>query len=128
MEKFTITVKDTAHTLPIEGGEWVLKRGEGYSPVQMLVSAVASCGGYVYASVLNNSNIPHTIEKIEVDYTRDETRKASPVASINLVIHAKIAEEYHEKATRCVKLIAPNCPVIQSIDPNMIVTESVQFI
>lgn len=128
MEKLTINVKDTSHTLPIENGSWVLKREQGYSPVQMLVSAVASCGGYVYASVLNNSKIPHEIEKIEVSYLRDEKRKTNPVESIDFVIHVKIAEEFHEKAERCVKLISPNCPVIQSIDPAIVVTEAVKFI
>lgn len=128
MEKLTINVKETSHTLPIENGSWVLKREEGYSPVQMFVAAVASCGGYVYASVLQNSNIPHEIEKIEVQYLRDEKRKTNPVSAIDLVIHAKIDAVFHEKAERCVKLISPNCPVIQSIDPQIVVTESVLFI
>lgn len=128
MEKLTINVKETSHTLPIENGSWILKREEGYSPVQMFVAAVASCGGYVYASVLQNSNIPHEIEKIEVNYLRDEKRKTNPVSAIDLVIHAKIDTAFHEKAERCVKLISPNCPVIQSIDPQIVVTESVLFI
>lgn len=128
MEKLTINVNETTHTLPIENGSWLLKREVGYSPVQMLVSAVASCGGYVYASVLTNSKIPHEIEKIEVSYLRDENRKSQPVSAIDLVIYAKIDDAFHEKAERCVKLIAPNCPVIQSIDPAIVVTESVIFI
>ena len=97
-------------------GNWVLAREKGYSPVQMLVSAVAACGGYVYASVLENSKITAEIEKIEVSYDRDDNKKAQPVSAIQIQFYAKIAEADHDKATPCLKLVSPNGPVIQSLD------------
>ncbi|WP_430611465.1 OsmC family protein [Enterococcus sp. DIV0876] len=109
-------------------GDWILGREQGYSPVQMLVSAVAACGGYVYRSVLKNSKIEAEISKIEVSYDRDPEKKAEPVSAIQIKFSAKVAEADQEKAIRCLKLISPNCPVIQSLDPTIQVTETVVFI
>ncbi|KPG70157.1 OsmC family protein [Enterococcus sp. RIT-PI-f] len=109
-------------------GNWILAREQGYSPVQMLVSAVAACGGYVYRSVLENSKVEAQISKIEVSYDRDPEKKAEPVSAIQIKFTAKVAEADQEKAIRCLKLISPNCPVIQSLDPTITVTETVAFI
>ncbi|OTN75796.1 hypothetical protein A5886_000872 [Enterococcus sp. 8G7_MSG3316] len=109
-------------------GDWILAREQGYSPVQMLVSAVAACGGYVYRSVLENSKVDANISKIEVSYDRNPDKKAEPVSAIQINFSAKVAEADQEKAIRCLKLIAANCPVIQSLDPAIEVTETVVFI
>ena len=93
VEKFELQTK-TAH--------WVLAKEEGYSPVQMLVSAIGACGGYVYQSVLENSHIPFEFEKIEVTYSREVER-------------------------RCLKLGPPNCLVIQSLAERITVEETVVF-
>lgn len=113
--------------LPATPENWILAYEEGYSPVQMLASAVAGCGGYVYQSILENSKIPYTFEKIDVRYTRDETKKAAPLASIALEFFVTIAPEYQERALKCVRLVSPNCPVIQSLDPAIDVSETVVF-
>lgn len=128
VETITLIQGNDKIELPREDGNWVLAREVGYSPVQMLVSAVAACGGYVYQSVLDNSHIPYTFEKIEVSYTRNEERQAQPVQSIAITFFVEISDELHEKAERCVKLVSKNCPVIQSLDPAIEVTEKVKFI
>ena len=128
IETFTLNKVGPAFTLDTPEEPWILLRGEGYSPVQSLVTAAAACAGYVYISVLNNSNVPHEIEKVTVSYTQDMTKKTNPIQSIHVTIYAEIATEYHEKAQRCVKLISPNCPVIQSLDPNIEVVEQVVFL
>ena len=114
--------------LPASPENWQLVRGKGYSPVQMLVSAAAACGGYVYESVLENSHVPFQLFKIEVTYTRDEERRAQPIDSIQIQFFADVPEEFQDKAVRCLKLISPNCPVIQSLDPVIKVEEFVTFI
>ena len=86
------------------------------------------CLRWLYASVLENSKITAEIEKIEVSYDRDDNKKAQPVSAIHIQFYAKIAEADHDKATRCLKLVSPNCPVIQSLDPAIEVTETVTFI
>ncbi|WP_207871767.1 hypothetical protein DOK78_000164 [Enterococcus sp. DIV2402] len=128
IETFTLIQGKEKIELPHETGNWVLAREQGYSPVQMLVCAVAACGGYVYQSVLDNSHIPYQFEKIEADYSRDTERRAEPVQAIQLRFYVKIAEEFQEKAQRCLKLVSPNCPVIQSLDPAIQVEETVEFI
>ena len=128
VETITLIQGNDKIELPREDRNWVLAREVGYSPVQMLVSAVAACGGYVYQSVLDNSHIPYTFEKIEVSYTRNEERQAQPVQSIAITFFVEISDELHEKAERCVKLVSKNCPVIQSLDPAIEVTEKVKFI
>ncbi|MGX7197557.1 OsmC family protein [Enterococcus olivae] len=127
-ERLTLVQGKNKIELPAAQGNWVLAKEQGYSPVQMLVSAVAACGGYVYESVLENSKVPFSLKKIEVHYTRDDERRARPIQSIQICFHAEIAETYQSKAIRCLKLVSPNCPVIQSIDPAIQVTETVEFI
>ena len=51
VETLTIHQGSDKFEMTTPTGNWVLAREKGYSPVQMLVSAVAACGGYVYASV-----------------------------------------------------------------------------
>ena len=112
VETLTLVQGKDKLELPQQNGNWVLARELGYSPVQMLVTAAAACGGYVYTSVLENSHVPAEIEKIEVSYTRDSTKKAEPISSIQIDFYARISAEYQEKAIRCLKLVSPNCPVI----------------
>ena len=128
VETLTLVKGKDKLELPQQNGNWVLARELGYSPVQMLVTAAAACGGYVYTSVLENSHVPAEIEKIEVSYTRDSTKKAEPTSSIQINFYARISAEYQEKAIRCLKLVSPNCPVIQSLDPTITVAETVHFI
>ncbi|MFB5313211.1 OsmC family protein [Enterococcus gallinarum] len=128
VETLTLVKGKDKLELPQQNGNWVLARELGYSPVQMLVTAAAACGGYVYTSVLENSHVPAEIEKIEVSYTRDSTKKAEPISSIQINFYARISAEYQEKSIRCLKLVSPNCPVIQSLDPTITVAETVHFI
>ncbi|HRL51001.1 MAG TPA: OsmC family peroxiredoxin, partial [Enterococcus aquimarinus] len=53
IETFTLNKVGPAFTLDTPEEPWILLRGEGYSPVQSLVTAAAACAGYVYISVLN---------------------------------------------------------------------------
>ena len=68
VERLTIIRGVEKFELQTKTARWVLAKEEGYSPVQMLVSAIGACGGYVYQSVLENSHIPFEFEKIEVTY------------------------------------------------------------
>ncbi len=110
-----------------EPQNWVLKKGAGYSPVEMLASAVAGCGGYVYSDVLTNSKIAFTFEKISVSYSRNEAKKAAPLKLIDLTFFVKVAEEQQDRAIRCLRLVSEHCPVIQSLDPEIEVKEAVIF-
>ena len=67
----------------------------------------------MYQSVLENSHIPFEFEKIEVTYSRVETRTTIKTGDDSLL--CVCSEAFQERATRCLKLVSPNCPVIQSL-------------
>lgn len=128
IEKIVVTAENEQLLLEKEDLKWILKKDLGYSPVQMLVSAAAACGGYVLASILNKSKIPFVLDRVEVEYERDETRRASPVSELELTFYLQAESSYQERIKRCLKLVTPNCPVIQSLDPNIEITESLVFV
>ena len=113
--------------LPHPNGNWVLLKDLGYSPVQSLAAAIGACGAYVYESILTKSQIPFEFERATVTYTRDEGRQSEPLKTVEINFEVKIAANYQERALRCLKLVAANCPVMQSLDPRIIVTETVKF-
>lgn len=106
----------------------MLLKEEGYSPIQMLVASVAGCGAYVYQSILNKSNISYTFKAVSVKYTRNQENKSKPIESIDMTFEVKVADEDQERARRALKLISKNCPVIQSLDPTISVSETIKFI
>jgi uncharacterized OsmC-like protein len=91
VETLTLIQGKDKFELPQQNGNWVLARELGYSPVQMLVTAAGACGGYVYTSVLENSHVPAEIEKIEVSYSRDASKKAEPISAIQIEFYARVS-------------------------------------
>lgn len=87
VERLTIIRGVEKFELQTKTARWVLAKEEGYSPVQMLVSAIGACGGYVYQSVLENSHIPFEFEKIEVTYSREVERRAQPLKQVTILFY-----------------------------------------
>lgn len=114
--------------LPVESGNWVLLKEEGYSPVQSLVAAVGACGAYVYQSILTKSRIEYEFSYVDLSYERDADVQSEPVKKIDIIFHVKIDEKDQGRAERSLKLISPNCPVIQSLNPTIEVNETVVFL
>ena len=82
-----------------------LAKEEGYSPVQMLVSAMA-LGGYVYQSVLENSRIPFEFEKIEVTYSREVERRAQPLKQVTILFYVSVPEDFKHGRHGVLKLVS----------------------
>ena len=127
VETLTLVKGKDKLELPQQNGNWVLARELGYSPVQMLVTAAAACGGYVYTSVLENSHVPAEIEKSKSVIREILRRKQSRSLRSRSILCADFSG-ISRKAIRCLKLVSPNCPVIQSLDPTITVAETVHFI
>ena len=127
VERLTIIRGVEIFELQTKTAHWVLANEEGYSPVQMLVSAIGACGGYVYQSVLENSHIPFEFEKIEVTYSREVERRAQPLKQVTILFYVSVPEDFQARETRCLKLVSPNCPVIQSLAERITVEETVVF-
>lgn len=109
-------------------GKLVLKRGLGYSPVQVTVLAVASCANYVLESILSKQKIAYEIIKTEVEYERDEGHKAMPISAIEVTFTIRAASEYQAKINKALRLIHSNCPVIQSLNEDIEVMEEIIFV
>ena len=111
-----------------KSGNWVLKKEIGFSPVELLVASISACGAYVYEKILTNSNIDFTIEKVDISYERAEDKQAKPLSRVAITFSIKVSEDEQGKAERALKLIGKNCPVIQSLDPEIAVVEELIFI
>lgn len=110
-----------------ESGNWILKRGAGFSAVQMVANAAGACGIYVLNSILSNSNIPCEVIKAFVSYTVDENNRVRPLKSISIEYHVRVEEEYKPRVERILKLVHKSCPVMQSLDPNIDVIETLVY-
>ncbi|WP_207695865.1 hypothetical protein DOK67_0001418 [Enterococcus sp. DIV0212c] len=111
-----------------QSGNWVLKKEIGFSPVEMLVASIGACGAYVYEKILTNSHVDFTIKKVDISYERAEAKQAKPLSSVAITFSIRVAEEEQGKAERALKLIGKNCPVMQSLDPEITVVENVIFV
>lgn len=128
MEEIHLIQGKTGIELPNQGGNWILKKEEGYSPVESLVAAIASCGGYVYQKVLTNSQVPFVFHSIHARYTRDDKKAAQPLKEVEILFEVTVAEEFQGRAQRSVELVAKNCPVIQSVSSDVLIHEKVAFV
>ncbi|MEY8371469.1 OsmC family protein [Aerococcaceae bacterium 50-4] len=108
------------------GDNWPLNKETGFSPLNTFVLSVAGCSAGVYRNILNNSKIDHTFHDVAIDYDRSE-EGAKPVTAITITMYVTVDEEHQGRAERATKMIHKYCPVVQSIDPNIQVTERVIF-
>ena len=111
-----------------QSGNWLLKKDIGFSPVELLVASIGACGAYVYEKMLTNSNIDFSFEKVDVSYERAEDKQAKPLSHVVITFSIKVSQEEQGKAERSLKLIGKNCPVMQSLDPEITVVENVIFV
>lgn len=118
---------ETGFELVHQSGNWILKKDIGFSPVEMLVASIGACGAYVYEKILTNSNIDFTIKNVEISYERAEEKQAKPLSRVVITFSLHVSEEHQGKAERALKLIGKNCPVMQSLDPEIAVIENVIF-
>ncbi|MBP2098677.1 OsmC family protein [Enterococcus rivorum] len=111
-----------------KNGNWIIKKEIGFSPVELLVASIAACGAYVYERVLTNSKITYKTQRVEVAYERSETKPAKPLSEVTITFYLEVPESEQGKAERATKLITKNCPVMQSLDPEIKVFEQVIFV
>jgi uncharacterized OsmC-like protein len=110
-----------------ENGNWILLRGLGFSPTQAVVAATAACSVYVYEEILKKQNILFKLISIDVDYEINEKLETHPISGIHVHFVLNVAEADHEKAIKDLRLIAKNCPIVQSLNPSIEISETVSF-
>ncbi len=109
-----------------QGDNWPLNKETGFSPLNTFVLSVAGCSAGVYRNILDNSKIDYTFHDVAIDFERSD-EGAKPVTAITITMYVSVAEENQGRAERATKMIHKYCPVVQSIDPNIQVTENVVF-
>src|SRR5699024_4064679 len=94
METIEIKAKNDLFELEMSPNNWKIVREKNYTPVEMLVSAIATCGGYVYQDVLRNSKIGFTFDRIEVSYSRNEAIESRPLNEVQLLFLFKFYQSF----------------------------------
>jgi len=107
---------------------WILNETLGFSPLENLVVSIGSCCAYVYDTVLTNSAVLHKFEKVEMDYGQLGRKKTDPLQWVEIHFYLQMEEKFQDKALRCLTLVQPNCPVVQSLKADISIKEHVHFI
>ncbi len=121
-----LILNDDVVELVHESGNWLLKRGVGFSAVEMVVNAAGACGLYVFNSILKNSKIECDVQRAFVTYTVNDN-KVRNLKTINIEYHIRVEEELKAKVERVLPFVHRNCPVMQSLDENIEVIESIVY-
>lgn len=109
-------------------GNWQLKKGVGFSPVEMTAASVAACGMYVFEDILKNSKVDFRFDKVETNYERSETKPAKPISKVMIDFYLEVPQEQQERVLRISKMINKHCPVMQTLDPEVVIEEQVHFV
>ncbi len=111
-----------------ENGNWEMKSGFGFSPVQSLVASVGACGMYVFTAILTKSGIEHEIIKTTLAFEVDESTRVKPIKTITIDYHITVDASDKDKVERFVHLVPKNCPVMQSLNSNIEVIENIIYL
>ena len=128
MNKLKLVNGQLGLELEHKDGNWIMLKEYGYSPVQMLVASIGACGQYVYKSVLERSSIPGKLRDVMIEYAVDENSKSHQLTHVNIVFDIEIEPQFQTKALSALRLVNEYCPVIQSLDPKIVIEKSVNFI
>ena len=99
----------------------------GFRPFQLLVSSIAVCSGGVLRKVLEKMRMPCTDMKVTAEVERNEGQ-ANRIEKIHLhfVVIGEALEE--EKVRKAVDLARKNCPMAQSVEGSIVLTESFEIV
>ncbi|MCC5933897.1 MAG: OsmC family protein [Candidatus Cyclonatronum sp.] len=114
-------------TVHIDGSPAIGGEGKGMRPMELLLTAVASCSVFDIVSILQKQREPLEDVQISARGKRGEGADVKPFTEIKLVFTLKGALN-QEKARRAVSLaVEKYCSVGASLDPNIPVSWDVVF-
>lgn len=111
-----------------QDGNWDLKAGFGFSPVETLVASVGACGMYVFQGILNGSKVDHEFVNTKVSFKVDEESRVKPVKEITIDYFMKVEEANKTKVERIMELVPKSCPVMQSLKSDITVIENIHYV
>ncbi|QRG67493.1 OsmC family protein [Brevibacillus choshinensis] len=99
----------------------------GFRPFQLMVSSIAVCSAGVLRKVLDKMRMPCTDMKVTADVVRNE-EKANRIEKIHL--HFIISGEnlQQEKVKKAIEASRKNCPMVQSVQDSIEITESFELV
>ncbi len=105
----------------VDGAEAIGGEGRGMRPMELLLSALASCSAMDVVAILNKQKEPLTNLTIEIVGTRADATPA-PFTTAKLVFTANVGIDEH-KYQRAVKLsVEKYCSVGSTLDPAVTVS------
>ncbi|AXJ00148.1 putative redox protein [Cyclonatronum proteinivorum] len=115
------------NTVQIDGSAAIGGEGKGMRPMELLLTAVASCSVFDIVAILKKQREPLEDVRVSARGRRGEGKDVKPFTDIQLVFTLKGALN-QEKARRAVSLaVEKYCSVGASLDPNIPVGWDVIF-
>lgn len=96
----------------------------GYRPVELFVSAVASCSGMVLRNILKKQRVTYERLTIDAAVERDE-QEANRITKISLQFHLYGKDLNEAKLNKNLRLVRRHCSMIRSVSDSMEVEESI---
>jgi putative redox protein len=110
------------NTVQLDGSPAIGGEGKGMRPMELLLTAVASCSVFDVVSILEKQRQPADDVQIEASGERAETGDAKPFTSLHFRF-LLTGDLDREKAERAVQLsVEKYCSVGASLDPGIPVT------
>lgn len=121
-------MKEVGFKTTFEYGELHVAGDEayGFRPFQLMVSSIAVCSGGVLRKVFDKKRMVYDDITIQAEVERNEA-KANRIEKIHLhyIISGKDLDP--EKIQKCLELARKNCPMVQSVEGSIAITESFEL-
>ncbi|CCF13507.1 osmC-like family protein [Brevibacillus laterosporus GI-9] len=122
--QFTQMNQNLQTTLPYGNLTISSDRQQGFKPIDLLVSAIAGCSQIVFTRILEKKRISYNSLTLHVDTVQSENAP-NPLTKISLIYTITGSDLVQEKLDKALRLVPPNCTIIQSLHPNIEVVEQV---
>ncbi|MEK4565865.1 OsmC family protein [Alkalihalobacillus sp. FSL R5-0424] len=118
MTEHGFTLTTSFDTLHVSGNE-----DYGFRPYQLLVSSIAVCSGGVFRKILKKKRISYDDIVLSADVIRnaDGVNEVTDVALHFVITGTDVPESTIQKA---LDLATKNCPIVQSVNKSIRVTET----
>ena len=115
---FEATAIGSGGTLVVDGSPEIGGEGRGMRPMELLLSAIASCSAMDVVAILRKQREPLESLRIEIEGDRKDATPA-PFTAVRLVFVANAQVDAH-KLERAVKLaVEKYCSVGATLDPSV---------
>lgn len=98
----------------------------GFRPFQLMVTSIAVCSASVLRQVMEKQRMKVTDISVTADVTRDEA-KANRISAIALHYCISGEELVEKRVEKAVSLAAKNCPMAQTVEGSVNITETFEI-